>query len=268
MKLLTTLSLLLLVRTISAQDAPANVFDTAPRFPSKCELNDALTDADKQKCSDTSLTAYIKENLVYPHTARTQEITGTVKIKFTVDESGFIWEPAIVESVHSLLDKEALAVVQVMQDDIVWIPAEKDGQAIQTSLVIDVPFGPSQKKRFHVVEVMPRFPSSCERDARFSRQEKKQCADKEMLEFVYNNLLYPKEARAQGIEGTVVISFVIDELGRMLELEVSRSVHPLLDNAAMEVLRKMQEEFTWIPGEREGRPVAVHFNLPVRIKNR
>lgn len=268
MKLLTTLTLVLLVRTISAQDASANRFDTAPRFPSKCEANDALTDTDKQKCADTALAAYIKENLVYPEAARKQGIKGIVKIRFEVDESGFIWEPVILEPVHNLLDVEALAVAKLMQDDIVWIPAEKDGQVIRASIVIEVPFGASQKKRFHVVEVMPRFPSTCEEDVILSIQEKKSYADKEMLEFVYNNLQYPNEARDQGIEGTVVISFVVDELGKMLELELSRSVHPLLDNAAMEVLRTMQEEYTWIPGEKEGRPVAVKFNLPVRIKAR
>ena len=126
----------------------------------------------------------------------------------------------------------------------------------------------AQDTPLRVVEVMPRFPSTCEQDDQLSARQKKQCADKEMLEYVYNNLIYPAEARSQGIAGTVVIAFTLDTGGRMTDLEIKRSVHQLLDEAAMDVIVKMQEEFTWIPGQQRGEPVAVRFNLPIRFVDR
>jgi protein TonB len=118
---------------------------------------------------------------------------------------------------------------------------------------------------FKVVEVMPRFPSSCEDDVDLTNQQKKQCADKEMLQFVYSNLKYPAEAKRQGISGIVVIAFTLDKEGFILDPEVKRSANPMLDEAALEVIEKMQAEMQWIPGSQQGKPVAVKFNLPIRF---
>jgi len=118
---------------------------------------------------------------------------------------------------------------------------------------------------FKVVEVMPRFPSSCEDDVDLTDQQKKQCADKEMLQFVYSNLKYPAEAKRQGISGIVVIAFTLDKEGFILDPEVKRSANPMLDEAALEVIEKMQAEMQWIPGSQQGKPVAVKFNLPIRF---
>lgn len=118
---------------------------------------------------------------------------------------------------------------------------------------------------FKVVEVMPRFPSSCEDDVDLTDRQKKQCADKEMLEFVYSNLKYPAEAKRQGISGTVVMAFTLDKEGFILDPEVKRSANPMLDETALEVIEKMQAEMQWIPGSQQGKPVAVKFNLPIRF---
>lgn len=116
-----------------------------------------------------------------------------------------------------------------------------------------------------VVEVMPRFPSSCEANVDLTDQQKKQCADKEMLEFVYGHLKYPAEAKSRGISGTVVVAFTLDKEGFILDPEVIRSVDPMLDEAALAVIEKMQDEVLWIPGLQKGEAVAVQFRLPIRF---
>lgn len=126
-------------------------------------------------------------------------------------------------------------------------------------------YSQTEREIFKVVEVMPRFPSSCEDDVDLTDQQKKQCADKEMLQFVYSNLKYPAEAKRQGISGIVVIAFTLDKEGFILDPEVKRSANPMLDEAALEVIEKMQAEMQWIPGSQQGKPVAVKFNLPIRF---
>lgn len=268
MKLLTTLVFSLLAITISAQDSSTKVIDKTPRFPSSCEGNMALSDDEKQLCSTKEMLAFITESLIYPPVAKAQGLKGIVEVKIRIDEGGFVWDPTVIKSVHPLLDDEALAVVEKMQDELIWIPAEAKGNPIESFTVIEVQFGPTKKRSFKVVEVMPRFPSECEEDSSLSEQRKKQCADKAMLEYVYGNLVYPVEARREGVSGTVVISFVIDESGNMLDLKVSRSLHPLLDAAAMALMREMQEQVTWIPGQQRGNPIDVQFNLPIRFVDR
>ena len=68
----------------------------------------------------------------------------------------------------------------------------------------------SEDEVFVIVEEMPRF-SGCE-EMEGTSDEKKACAEKKMLKFIYQNISYPEGARINGTEGMVVLSFVIDEL--------------------------------------------------------
>jgi periplasmic protein TonB len=78
----------------------------------------------------------------------------------------------------------------------------------------------------------------------------------------YMLIEYPEEARRQGIEGRLVLDFVVDERGRAHDIMVIQSLHALCDSAAVRALR--QTRFT--PGMRDGEPVAVRMRLPVRFR--
>lgn len=114
---------------------------------------------------------------------------------------------------------------------------------------------------FKVVEEMPRFPG-CE-DMAGETDEKKACADKKMLEFVYQNIKYPKEAREKGIEGMAVVSFIVGKDGVIREPKIVRGIGGGCDE---EVLRMANLMPKWIPGKQRARAVDVQFNLPVRFK--
>ena len=108
---------------------------------------------------------------------------------------------------------------------------------------------------FKVVEEMPRFPG-CE-------DNNKNCADKKMLEFIYQNLRYPALARENGVEGTVVVTFIVEADGRIKEPKIVREIG---GGCGDEVLRVVNLMPTWIPGKQKGEAVRVQFNLPVRFK--
>lgn len=79
---------------------------------------------------------------------------------------------------------------------------------------------------------------------------------------LYLHLTYPETARRQGIEGRVVIEFVVDGDGQVHDAEVVRSVHPALDSAAVAAVRRT----TFEPGTHQGEEVAVRMHLPVNFK--
>ena len=126
---------------------------------------------------------------------------------------------------------------------------------------------PSQKGEapiYKVVEQMPRFPG-CEDEA--DEQLRKECAQQELLKYIYKNLSYPEEARTNETEGTVVITFVVSEDGTVTDAKIVREIG---DGCGAEALRVVNEMPTqgiyWIPGKQRGNPVRVQFNLPIKFK--
>jgi len=123
---------------------------------------------------------------------------------------------------------------------------------------------PEVEEIFKVVEQMPRFPG-CEDLG--SDQEKKQCAQKKLLEYIYANIKYPPIARENGVEGMVVVKFVVDKDGSISEPEVVRDIGAGCGEEALRVVRSMNDNnIKWIPGKQRGRPVRVQFNLPVKFQ--
>ena len=114
---------------------------------------------------------------------------------------------------------------------------------------------------FTIVQQMPRFPG-CE-DIGGSDDDKKKCAEKKMLEFIYKNIKYPSIARENGIEGMAVVSFVVDKAGKITDPKVVRDPGGGCGKEALRIVNMMP---TWTPGKQRNRAVRVQFNLPVRFK--
>ncbi len=79
------------------------------------------------------------------------------------------------------------------------------------------------------------------------------------LQALYEKIHYPEAAREQGIEGRVIVSFVVDETGRVRDARVVRGVHEALDQAVLQAL----QEVRFKPAQKDGLPVAVRMALPV-----
>ncbi|HSF55431.1 MAG TPA: energy transducer TonB [Algoriphagus sp.] len=81
--------------------------------------------------------------------------------------------------------------------------------------------------------------------------------------YLRKHLTYPKQAQKLGIEGTVLLRFVINTDGSIQDVEVVRSVDPFLDKAAMEVI---QNSPTWKSALHHGRPVRSRMTIPIKFK--
>ncbi len=106
---------------------------------------------------------------------------------------------------------------------------------------------PEEEAPFMVVEKMPEFPGG-------------QAA---LMQYLQKNIKYPAVCRENNIQGRVLIQFIVNRDGTIVEPEVVKSVNPYLDKEALRVISGMPK---WTPGEQRGKPVRVKFTVPVNFK--
>jgi TonB family protein len=80
--------------------------------------------------------------------------------------------------------------------------------------------------------------------------------------FVANNYKYPQEAIRNRVKGTVKVSFVIDQEGKMVEMKVDEDLGYGTGEAAINVLKRAKK---WTPGYMRGVPVRIAYILPIRL---
>lgn len=100
---------------------------------------------------------------------------------------------------------------------------------------------------FEMVEVAPEFPGGTEA----------------LYKYLAGNVKYPEKAKADGTEGRVIVSFVVEKDGSVTDAKVMRSVSDEVDAEALRVVQGMPK---WTPGMQQGTPVRVHYNLPITFK--
>lgn len=107
---------------------------------------------------------------------------------------------------------------------------------------------PQEPNKVHEhVEVMPQFPGG----------------NVELMRYLSANIKYPTIAAENGIQGRVVLKFVVSKDGSISNIQIVRSLDPSCDKEAIRVVKGMPK---WIPGMQNGHPVAVYFTLPVLFK--
>ena len=102
----------------------------------------------------------------------------------------------------------------------------------------------TKSEPFTVVEVMPVFPGG-------------QTA---LAQYIASHLKYPTVAQENGIQGRVLVSFVVGEDGYVEDVQVIKGVEPMLDKEAVRVIQSLPR---WTPGNQQGKPVRVKYTVPV-----
>ena len=83
------------------------------------------------------------------------------------------------------------------------------------------------------------------------------------MKYLQMNIRYPKEAQERGLQGRVIVQFVVNKDGSICNEQVVRSVDSQLDAEAIRIIRSMPN---WIPVKQRGEPVRVRFTLPVTFR--
>ena len=126
---------------------------------------------------------------------------------------------------------------------------EVGGEVLKAKEEIAAPEPPKEEdsKVFDVVEQMPSFPGG-------------QAA---LMKWLADNMNYPVIAAENGVQGRVVVQFVVEKDGSVSDVQVVKSVDPSLDKEASRVVSAMPK---WIPGKQNGAAVRVKYTVPVTFK--
>lgn len=127
--------------------------------------------------------------------------------------------------------------------------SEENNQAVEIKYVAPIveEEEPEEAEIFMVVEEMPEFPGGMA----------------ECLKFLGKNIKYPTIAQENGVQGRVIVQFVVNQDGSIVDPVVVRSVDPYLDKEALRVIRMMPK---WKPGKQRGKAVRVKYTVPVTFK--
>ena len=127
---------------------------------------------------------------------------------------------------------------------------EVGGAVLKAKEEIKAPEPPKHEeetKIFTVVEQMPLFPGG----------------DAALMAYLRDNIHYPTVAAENGVQGRVVVGFVVERDGSITDVNVLRSVDPSLDREAMRVVKGMPR---WTPGKQNGSAVRVKYQVPVTFR--
>ncbi|MDG1276489.1 MAG: energy transducer TonB [Algoriphagus sp.] len=123
----------------------------------------------------------------------------------------------------------------------------KETTVIKEVVIADAPVVEKADEIFDVVETQPNPPGGMSG----------------WNQYLSKNLKYPTQARRMGIEGTVIVVFVVNTDGSIQDVEVLRGIGGGCDEEAIKVVSEAPK---WEPGKQRGRPVRTRMRLPIRFK--
>ena len=216
------------------------------------------------------------KNVKYPEAAKKEGLEGTVVVDFVVQEDGSLTKFKVLKDIGGGCGEEAVRVMKMMPK---WIPGKKDGKAVSVNFKLPVKFKLTDEDKainlpkpdkvygeevYVVVEEMPEFPGCSDLADGF---ERKDCSKKKLIEFIYSNVKYPKDAHAKGIEGKVVVKFIVDTEGNVIKPNIIKNPGEGLGDEVLRVINLMNDmPEKWIPGKQQGKKVNVALTLPVVFK--
>ena len=145
-------------------------------------------------------------------------------------------------------------VLEIMDND-----SEVEESTIQasddTQAAVEVKYTPveveeeevEEQQIFQVVEEMPEFPGGMG----------------ECMKFLGKNIKYPTISQENGVQGRVIVQFVVNRDGSIVDPVVVRGVDPYLDKEALRVISTMPK---WKPGKQRGKAVRVKYTVPVMFR--
>lgn len=144
--------------------------------------------------------------------------------------------------------------IEIVEDDAeieeTIIASDEDmGEVVEIQNIDNVVVEEPEKEEdiFQVVEAMPEFPGGTA----------------ELMKWLQKNIKYPSISQENGVQGRVIVQFVVNRDGSIVDPVVLRSVDPYLDKEAIRVVSAMPK---WKPGEQRGKTVRVKFTLPIQFR--
>ena len=126
------------------------------------------------------------------------------------------------------------------------IVIKENEETVLSDITLEKNVEPENDTPLQVAEVMPEFPGGIQA----------------LIQYLSNNIKYPVKCQENGIQGRVIVSFIVERDGSISNMKVIKSIHPELDKEAIRVVSTMPK---WKPGTQRGKAVRVSYNLPINF---
>lgn len=198
---------------------------------------------------NVALRKYKEDNVNYPQELKNLGIEGVVLLRFIIDKNGTLSDIRIMQGALPSLDAEAIRVTKSMP---AWQPGKEKGKAVKFIYFTGFEFLLTPRVQpvieegtpFVVVEEMPVFPGG----------------DSALLAYISRNIKYPETAKANKIEGRVIVRFCVTDIGGIDRVTVLKGIDPELDAESVRVVKSLPK---FKPGKQGGKPVNVWYMVPI-----
>lgn len=257
-----------------AEKLPFNLVEEIPLFKS-CQKS-AISE--QQKCFKQEIFKHIKRNFEYPRSAYENSVQGRVFAQFVIDKTGAVTDLNIRGPYKGeLLEAEAKKIIKRLPK---FIPGKHNGKPVKVKYGIPITFKiPGRKPTnirkatrkqglnvtlkdevisFSSVEQIPSF-EVC-RNVDLSLED---CFNVEITNHIGKHFIYPEEAYNNDIQGKVLVFYVIDKTGHIVNIETKSSNNSeVLENAARKLIEKLP---VMKPGRHNGKPANVRHGFPINF---
>ena len=207
--------------------------------------------------------AGIQERLEYPELQYRAGVEGTAVLQFVVSKQGEVTDLSVIRSSgNDGLDRAAAEAVQGAR----FRPGRQRGEPVRVRFAVPVTFrlgGDDDRPARGVPLGRPLPPPQTTPDGTPIYEVAE--VQPELiggLAGLQEDIVYPADARAEGVEGQVVVQFVVDEEGGVVDPVVLRSPDDRLAEAALAAVRQAR----FRPGQQRGEPVRVRFAVPITFR--
>lgn len=203
------------------------------------KLAELQEQAKKEKKKPEPVKPKIEPKKEIPVARETQKFTAPV-----IKKDELVKEENQVKQMDKLDDKVAVGTENKEGVKDRTVEAVRNDIAVAAPPPPPAPKPEVASKVFDVVEEMPSFPGG----------------QGALMSYLASNIKYPVVAQENGVQGRVIVSFVVERDGSISDVRVARSVDPSLDREAQRVVKSMPR---WKPGKQNGSAVRVKYTVPV-----
>ena len=203
------------------------------------KLAELQEQAKKEKKKPEPVKPKIEPKKEIPVARETQKFTAPV-----IKKDELVKEENQVKQMDKLDDKVAVGTENKEGVKDRTVEAVRNDIAVAAPPPPPAPKPEVASKVFDVVEEMPSFPGG----------------QGALMSYLASNIKYPVVAQENGVQGRVIVSFVVERDGSISDVKVARSVDPSLDREAQRVVKSMPK---WKPGKQNGSAVRVKYTVPV-----
>jgi len=217
---------------------------------------------------------YLSENLRYPPDAQRKGIEGTVIVAFVVNTDGTTTDIEILRSVGGGCDEE---VIRIVQGSPKWTPGMQRGTPVRTRMRLPLRFmlggtDPSRDSTEVSLNAVPLPPTDGQDSTKENSAVFFDLVDtppspvggfEAWKRHLSENLTYPTSARMRGIQGTVLVSFIVNTDGSIEGIELVQGIGGGCDEEAIHIIKISPR---WTPGMINGKAVRTRMKIPVSFK--